>query len=136
MTDVTQRQAMNVVPPRRGSVLVLTLDTTDRPYDISGLAFGKAQDAADADGGLYLTLFAETANCYYYFHSATASDLDETSAVSAGGTAAFADAACAMIMAGTSVDVRIVREVDKFLVVKGSAAGKLRIWASSHPTSL
>lgn len=131
--DESGRQALNIVPPRRGAVCAITVDTTARSYDISALDLGKAYDSQNADGGVYITMQAESTTVYFYFCDTSAVGLDETAAVAAGGTAAFANTYGAMLPQSACIDTRIVRAQDKYLVVKGAAAGKIRLWASSQP---
>jgi len=137
MSSEAARQALNVVPPRRGGIIAITTDTTARPYDLTGLALGKAYGSGDnsgANSGVYVTMQAQTANVFYQLSSATASDLDETAAIAAAGTAAFANTHGALLVAGDTVQFRIIRTTDKFLILKGAAAGIVRLWASSEPS--
>ncbi len=81
---------------------------------------------------------AQTADVFFYFSNATSSVLDDT-AVNAVGVALAT--ATAMIntmpfrlMAGTSMDFRIERTVDTWIILKCAGAGTatLRVYASSQ----
>ncbi|HEY6921282.1 MAG TPA: hypothetical protein VI390_06740 [Methyloceanibacter sp.] len=131
--EATQ-QVDNVTPPRRGSIVALTVDSTARPYDITALAFGSTYRPGIKGDYVYLTLTAETNAVYYQFNSATANDLDDTAKVSAGGTLAFATTHAALLPAGQTIRLRIQRDVDKWIIVKAaSTSGVLRMHASSPP---
>lgn len=135
MSDRAALLAATVRPPRRGKVWALTLDTTDRAYDLSALDL--PQDfKSGANDDVFITMQAEDADAYYYFHSATASDLDETTADAAGAPQVTQNNAhCARLPADASIDLLINRVADRWLIVKGSAAGILRLWPSSQNTA-
>lgn len=134
MGNRAEDQAFNVVPPRRGAVLALSVDTTARAYDLTGLSFGAAYNANDAVDSIYLTLQAQSGDVFFYFGTATSSDMDNTAVIAAGGTLAFANTYCAWLPQNASVDLRIVKTQDKFLVVKTSTGtATLRFYASSQP---
>lgn len=136
MPPEADQQAMNVVPPRRGAILAITLDATARPYNLTLLTMGGVAYNAALAQHIYLTLQAETANCWYFFHSATDSALDKTAAIAAGATAGYANTHAAYLPAGQSVSHRIKLNVDKWIEVQGSGAGILRIFASSQPSNV
>lgn len=135
MTHIAEHQAANILPPRRGAVLAIAVDTTARAYDITTIDLGDVYKAAHGDE-VYLTLQADGAKVYYHFKETTGgTGLDNTAAVAAGGTIAFADTYGAFVGDGERVQERITRNLDKFLVVKtASGTATLRIWASSHST--
>jgi len=135
-----ERQAADVQPPRRGQVKAITVSATAYQYDITGLPL--AGQTPDANGRrkqqVYLTIQAESADVYFYFHSTSVTpDLDETAAVAAGSAAltSYAVTHGARIPADHSIEVRIDRTQDKFLTLKGSGAGTCRFWVSSGPGS-
>lgn len=134
MSYFAEEQAANFTPPRKSNCYAITLDTTARAYDISTLAANGIVPDEDRRFEVYITVQAETADLYVYFHTATDSALDRTAAVAAGSaTAAYVATHCAYIPAGQERSYRIDRSIDKFLIVQGSAAGKCRVWFSSHP---
>jgi len=133
-SDEALQQAADFLPPRRGAVLAITLDTTARPYDISGLT---ADGVSSLERGhdVYITIQAEGADVFYYFSSATASDLSKTAAITAGAAAAYDNTHPARIVVDQQAHHRLNRAVDKWLILQGSAAGIARLYFSS-PTAL
>jgi hypothetical protein len=121
-------------PPRKGEVAAITLDTTARSYALAGLTIaGHKPDAANTKTMfVYLQLHAETADCFFVLSSSNTVTLDKTAAVAAGGTLAFTNTHGARIPAGSTIGVRINRAIDTYLHVQGSAAGILRISATSE----
>ncbi len=123
-------------PPRRGSVWVVTVDSTARAYDLSKVALGGFTPEATQKkrAEVYLWLQAETNDVYFYFSSATASDLSDTAAQAAtSADLAFANTYGAILEAGNPpLKLRINRALDKFLILKAaSTSGVLRMWAAS-----
>lgn len=134
-STVGEALAARVLPPRRGAVVALTVDTTVRPYALGSLALAgyTPEAAAHQREEVYLTLQADGAKVYYYFASATASDLANGTTIAAGGTLAYGNAYCAVIPDGTSAQVCIDRSQDKFLIIQtASGTATLRIYASSE----
>lgn len=131
----SEGQAANVRPPRRGACIALTVDSTARAYDLTGLTFGGGKPSEDGSGArnVFLTLQAETADVYFHLSSTNSADINQATVIAAGGTLAFANTSCAVLKYGTDgTPVRLDRGVDKYLVVKTSAGtATLRIWASS-----
>ena len=128
-------QGANEIPTRKSAVLALTVDSTARAYDISGLAFGGYTPDGTNSRNHYVNVYiqAETADIYICFDSTSTVTLDNTAKVAAGGTLAFANTYGAVIIAGTTVKCRILRPVDKYMHVKtASTSGVLRMWASSE----
>ncbi len=138
MGSRAQEQDSSVLPPRRGAVWALTVDSTARAYDLTAVAFGGSpapEAAATRPQHVMLYLQAETNDVYFYFDSATGSSLANGTTQAAGaGAMAFADAHCAVLKAGNPpVKVRIDRSLDKYLQVKAaSTSGVLRLWACSE----
>jgi hypothetical protein len=128
------RQSDNITQPVAGYVMAIVLDATSRAYNLSSIALqffpGLTTNGKES---IYLTLRAEDADAYYVFSSATGT-VDETAAMAAAGTPAFTANACDVIPAGGRDDVRWNRAQYPWLLVKGSAAGVLRIRASSEPS--
>lgn len=136
MSSIHAALAAHIIPPRRGLVLAVAIDSTARPYNLGALAFAGYTPSADSvtPAEVMLTMQADGCDVFYYFHSATASDLDNTAAVSAGGSPAYATTYAAKVEDGDAAHVMVNRAIDKFLVVKSAsgASGTLRIWASSQ----
>lgn len=136
MASIAEQQEAVCRPPRRGAVFALTVDSTARPYDLSTLALG-ASAAPSSSGSeraeVVLYMQAETNDVFFHFHSATASDLSDTAAVSAGGAVAFATTYGAVLEAGAPpIKLRIDRKLDRWLIVKAAnTSGILRFWAAS-----
>lgn len=128
------RQADNVTEPVQGFCLAITVDTTSRTYDTQGLQFF---DKLTTNGKerTYLTLAAEGAKVYYAFSNLSATAIDDAAAVTAGGALAFANTYCEVIFDGTKDQVRWERAQHRYLVLKASASGKLRLRASSDPSA-
>lgn len=134
-TTAEQHLAANW-PPRRGSILAITVDSTARPYDLTGLAIGQAEaPEQDINRRLetFLMLQAETNDVYFYFDSATGSSLADGTTIGAGSALAYASAYCAVLKAGNQpLKVRIDRAIDKFIILKAaSTSGVLRMWVAS-----
>lgn len=135
MGTIAEQQDANVVPPRRGKVLAFTVDSTARPYDLHALALGDASpEAAESQKHeLFVTLAALGCTVYYQFATATHSDIDETAAIAAGGAAAFDDTFCVPLPDGAREGARIVRSLDRFIILKAASGltGKFYLWPSS-----
>ncbi len=137
MGSTAEQQASNVLPPRRGKVWAVTVDSTARAYDLSALALADSPAPEKANTKrryVFLALQAETNDVYFYFDSATGSALADGTTQAAGAAAVtMANAHCAILEAGASpMYVRIDRTIDKFIQVKAaSTSGVLRMWASS-----
>ena len=138
MGNRAQEQDSSLLPPRRGAVWAVAVDSTARAYDLTAVAFG-GSPAPEAAGTrpqhVDLWLQAETNDVYFYFDSATGTSLANTTTQTATAAAlAFADAHCAVLKAGNPpMKVRIDRSLDKFIQVKAATtAGVLRLWACSE----
>lgn len=129
-TVVAERQAANVTPPEKDKILVLTLDGSSRRYDLGAVDIGGY--TVGKGGYLYIDLYG-TVKFYYFMSETDAGTADETAAVAAGGTPVFTANACWEVGATTTESIRVDRQRHRWLVVKGSAAGLLRIRASSDP---
>lgn len=129
---IAQGQEANRMPPRVGSILAITLDTTSRRYDLGAVALG-GKDIV-AKGELFVSLISTVA-FYIATNSTNAGTVDETAALAAGGTvSAFTTNGAWLVPANTEVRLRLDRVQDRYLVVKGSGAGIVRIYASSDTT--
>ncbi len=127
-------QFYSVLPPQRGNGFQLTLDTTVRVYDVGSLAWGgKSFDKKKQNQWVFLRLHADGADVYYRFHSASTDDMVPTTYISAGGTVSLQDAYAEKLPSGMSIEIRINRMDHRYLSVKGSAAGTLRVTGSSPP---
>ena len=136
MAHELEVQTCDITPPRRGAVLAITTDTTSRPYDLTLLTMGGVPYSGTVSQHIFLTIQAETADVYYFFHSATDSSMSKTAALAAGGSAAYANTHCAYLQAGQSVTHRIHLSVDKWIEVQGSGSGICRLFASSSPSNV
>jgi hypothetical protein len=130
-------QAHDFVPPRRGSVWCVAVDSTARAYDLSTLTLGGFTPPANATRRNHVVLYlqAETNDVYFYFDTATGAAIDDTAKQAAGAaTVVFANTYCAILKAGNPpMSVRIDRSLDKFLQVKtASTGGNLRLWVASE----
>ncbi len=116
------------------------VDVTARPYNIGLMPFGgrPRTNAAQTDH-IYLTMLADGGDVYFAFGSATNSTLDNTAnnavgvavtATTMSGVATWAQ----KIPSGQSMQVRIERSTDTWIVLKTSAGtSTLRVHASSQP---
>lgn len=122
-----------VAPPVAGQVLVLTLDTTSRQYDLRSVQLGTPNP--NEPGSSFVRLHAEGADAFFAFSSESGASISETAAESAGASlSGFTTNAAARIPAGEEREFVVDRLAHRYLVVKGSGAGKLRIHASSCPS--
>lgn len=127
-------QFFDVSPPRRANGFQLTLDTSVRVYSIGNLAWGgKSFEQTRQNQFVFLRLFADGADAYYRFHSDNTDDMNEATYIAAGGTVSLQNAYAEKLANGTSIEIRINRKDDRYLSVKGSAAGTLRVTGSSPP---
>lgn len=138
MGSTAEEQVAACLPPRRGAVWAVTVDSTARAYSLGALALG-GSPAPEAAGTrpkhVILYLQAETNDVYFYFDSATGTSLADGTTQAAGAAAVtLADAHCAILEAGgPPMLVRIDRSLDKFIQVKAaSTSGVLRMWAASE----
>lgn len=131
MSEIEERQAANVTPPEIGKIQAITLDTTSRRYDLGLLDLGGV--AVLRGGYLYLSLVSTVA-FYLAFNSSDAGTVDETAALAAGGTATFTSNGAWLVPANVEFVVRVHRTRHRYLVIKGSGAGIVRIRASSDST--
>lgn len=138
-----EKQIYECMPPRRGAVLALTVDSTARAYDMLtlDLAGYTPRNAQREQSHVVLFMQAETNDVYFYFASGEAgvvattdvNNVDNTAAIAAGGSLAYANGYAAVLKAGNMpIQIRIDRGLDRFLVVKAaSTSGTLRMWAAS-----
>lgn len=130
MGTIAEEHVADATPPRRSAVLAITLDATARAYDLSALDFGGFATSGGRRNQVFITIFADGADIFFYFAADNTVTLD-TTAIAAGGAVAYSNVHAAKIASGQSLRMRISRDADKFLHVKGSGAGTMRIWASS-----
>lgn len=130
MGTIAEEHVADVSPPRRSAVLAITLDATARAYDLTALDIGGFSPSGGRRNEVFVTIFADGADIFFYFAADNTVTLD-TTAIAAGGAVAYSNVYAAKIATGTSLRMRIARDKDKFLHVKGSGAGTMRIWASS-----
>lgn len=125
-----------VLPARKSAVLVITLDTTARAYDLRSLALGSIltpDPSAVNPMKVYLRLLALSANCHYHFDSTSSVTLDRTATIAAGGAIANATTYGDVLVASAPEHVVIERDKDMYIHVQGAGAGTLIIRASSLP---
>jgi hypothetical protein len=137
MGTIAEELASGNVPPRRGAVWAVTVDSTARSYNISKANFGGGTPEASGGRRMEVTLYlqAETNDVYFYFDSATGTALNDATKQAAGSAdLAFADAHGAYLPYGwPPFKVRIDRTIDKFITIKTATnPGVLRIWACSE----
>lgn len=131
--SIAVKQDSQVTPPVVGKILAITLDATSRRYDLGGVDFG---GTPVAEGGMLFLCLKTDVKCYVAFNSSDAGTVDETAALAAGGSvSAFTSNGAWEIEAGVEFPVYVNRLSHRYLVVKGSAAGTLRIRAGS-PSSI
>lgn len=135
-STIAEEQAAAVQPPRRGEVIALGIDTTARAYDLTSLAL--AGITPDGDGvrrlETWLTMQSDGGDVYYHFSATNSAVLDNTAAIGAGGTIAYANTYGAKLKQDDRHEFRLNRAKDKFLVVKTSTGtATLRFWCSSNP---
>lgn len=137
MTIEATRQADNILPPRRSAIIALAIDSTARAYDMSVLTLaGNTFSSTQKGVRLYLTMQADGGAVYFQLSSSNSATLSDTASITAGSALAFANTYGAKIESGGSVDVRIDRLDDRYLVVKtASGTATLRFWASSQPSA-
>lgn len=134
MGGYSQDIANIITPPRRGLIIRITLDTTARAYDLRSMLFGRsvAPDPAVPNGDkVMIRIRAITADVHYYFAEDNTVTLDSSAVIAAGGAMTLLGTFCDTIPAGAFEDVTINRDIDKYLHIKGSAAGTVVIRASS-----
>lgn len=134
MSSVAEHQAANALPPRRGAVLALAIDSTARPYALASLDLaGYTQGTSPNQQHVFVTLQAITADVWFYFSSATASDLDHAAAISAGSALAYANTYGWRLPQNEERSFRLNRNLDRFLIVKtATGTATLLIAASSE----
>lgn len=128
--------ADNVIPPRKSSCIVLTLDTTARAYDLRTLLLGRLAAPSTTSPNpdrVYLAITARTADCYLQFDSTNTVTLDKTAAIAAGSALAETNTFGDIIPAGVLRSFELQRAKDMYLHVQGSAAGYIHISVSSEP---
>jgi len=137
MGSTAEEQNSALLPPRRGAVWSVVVDSTARAYSLGAMALG-GSPAPEAAGTraqhIDLYLQAETNDVFFFFDSAVGTGLSDTAKQTAtAAAAAFDDTYCAILKAGNApIKVRIDRSLDKFIQVKAaSTSGVLRMWACS-----
>ncbi len=136
MGSTAEQQVANTLPPRRGAVWAVTVDSTARSYDLRALALAGVtpENAGTRPQHVCLYLQADTNDVFFYFDSASGNSLSDTTAQAATAAAVtMADAHAAVLKAGNPpMRVRIDRSLDKYIQVKAaSTSGVLRMWACS-----
>lgn len=124
-----EHQFANVLPPDVGKVLVVTLDTQWRSYDLGALAFADAP--VDPLGNFFLAIFT-TARLFYGFGPASGVTPSETAALGAGvAVGGFTTNACWEAPVDSQTEIYVDRTRQRWLYMKGGAAGLVRLRAAS-----
>lgn len=130
----SERLETNKLPARRGAVLALAVDVTPRPYDLTALNLSGVYKPKQADQ-VCLTLRAVTADIWYQFSDVTGATLDPAAVLAAGSALAYANTYGAVLPAGQEIRVHIRKDLDKWLIIRTSAAtATLILYASSEST--
>jgi hypothetical protein len=127
-------QAEWVTPPVSGALLVITLDSTSREYDLSlanlGVAFGAGHDGEY----FYVQVAADGCDCYLTFSAASGKTVDDTAALGAGSAVSGFTANGADVVFQSTVGQFYIQRLNmRYLQLKSAAgkAGKARIRVSS-----
>lgn len=132
-------QDSNIQIPRRGQCLNQAVDTTARKIDMQLLPFNGEAFRAGTVEWLFLDMLNESATASLYFYatdSADAADLDNTEVLAAGTPpTGMPNSHCFVLLPLQRYSYRIHRQVDRYLVVKGSAALNVRLTVSSDSTT-
>ncbi len=126
-TDDALFQSSLSRPPRRGSVIAVTVDSTARSYDVSTIPLVPANGSR-----VFIALQADGGALYYYFSSTSDDDLDESDIIAAGDTLLFSGTMGVLLPNGAVHEVAIDAATDIYLVVKTvSTDATLRIFQTS-----
>ncbi len=131
---IAEGQSANEMPPEDGKIIAITLDATSHEKDLWQLNIGG--QTGEKGGEMFLTLMADV-KFWFKFASVTGKTCDQTSADAAAATPiTFQANACIEVPTNlVGFRLRIDRKRHRFLVVKGSGAGTLRMWVSSDSSS-
>lgn len=132
--DGAENQAANIVPPREGEPLAITLDTSSRAKYLGGVALADmAAPATVADAGKSFFLSIQTDVAFYFMLADNAEAVCDETAVNAAAIVNVVKTAktCMYVPAGAEANLRLDRWKDRYLIVKGTAAGTIRLYASS-----
>lgn len=128
-----ETRASNVLPPVDGKIVAITLDATSRVYDLGAIDLGG--ERVELGGTMTLRMISDV-SFYYKFKDTNSMTVNEASADAAGATPTFQANAAVLAPANQYVDiVSWNRKQHRYLGIKGSAAGVVRIWVSSQKTS-
>ena len=129
MSSFAELQSAKIIAPRTGEIIKFALDNTSRIKDVGGLTL---RGIPVAKGGAFiLTCFASVA--WWYRTSPTASGTVDENAYDAAGAALTLQANAGIsIQAYQPVDITFDRVTDRYLIIKGSAAGLWEGWPSSE----
>lgn len=122
----------NVQPPVQGGIIAITLDAVSRIKDLGALALGG--DQVDKNGDFFLSIRADV-KFWLKFNSANAGTVDETAAdAAAAAPITFQANAALEVAAAETVRFHLNRKNHRYLLIKGSGAGTVRMWVSSEVT--
>ncbi|MCW5834503.1 MAG: hypothetical protein KIS78_19030 [Labilithrix sp.] len=111
----------------------MATDTTVRAYDLRFLPLADfAPRESKAREHVFVTIQAVSGDLYFYFSQTPDLDLDEDDELAAGTALEYATEYCDLLKEGASVRLRLNRQRDKYLVVKGSTTGSMLLRASSE----
>ena len=133
--SIAEDQAADILPPELGKILVIAVDGTSRKYDLSQIDLGTAGADVGVAGkpskSIYLTFLADGADVWWALSAADGLTISETSTVALDGTPAHSTARPWKCPKDSEQHRRVDRNRLKWLYLKGSGAGFVRIMASS-----
>lgn len=138
MTSINSDMADNFIPPKEGQTLVLEVNTSSVRWNLHSVNIGSAllsSRAPTSTSDFYLTIQAQGANVFVAISNNSSAAISESNVVAASSAPNITNDAnaCVMIVDGQDKSWKLNRKDDKWLVLKGAAAAKARIYLSSHP---
>lgn len=129
---IAEGQAANIIAPSDGSIIAITLDNTSRVKDLGAILLGG--QALEKGGSFYVTMRANVRWFYRFERDGLGTGTVDETAVDAAATQpnTFPANACFEAAADEVVSLRISRHAERYLIVKGSAAGTMRMYVSSE----
>lgn len=131
-----ERQVWNVVPPRVSQGFALSVDSTARAYDMTVLSWGGSPYKQGHVGQCaFLRLHNDTGSAstlWFCMQPNSTVTLNQTTTIAAAGTLSLQTTFCEELPPGAYAEVRIDREVDKYLCVKATSTATLRVSLASQ----
>jgi hypothetical protein len=128
--------ADNYLPPQEGATIVLTVNTSSIAWNLHSVNLGPSllsSRAPTSTSEFYLDLVPESANIYFLFTDNASAVISETNAVAAASAPNIAlDAQHCQLLPTGGKGFKISRKADKYLILKGDGAGKVRLHVSSQ----